>query len=211
MESSSAYIDGYCERVAQGFWGEPLNAVTNLAFIIAAVISWRSIRGHNMPYLYVLSIILFLIGVGSFLFHTFATSWARCYGRPAYFSLRAGLPLHSQPVFLRVALGLVAGSHCVIFSLRIRSGAGHIVRDSPDRGFKRIRRYCPVDLFVRGGTMAAATGRRSRTSDRSGRSFGFHNVQGFGRAALRCESLRHPYGMAYIERRHAGVDDKSSA
>lgn len=76
MESSSTYIDGYCERVAQGFWGEPLNAVTNLAFIIAALISWRSIRGHDMPYLYALSIILFLIGVGSFLFHTFATGWA---------------------------------------------------------------------------------------------------------------------------------------
>lgn len=76
MESSGAYIDGYCERVAQGFWGEPLNAVTNLAFIIAAIISWRSIRGHDMPFLYVLSFILFLIGVGSFLFHTFATGWA---------------------------------------------------------------------------------------------------------------------------------------
>ena len=76
MEGMDTYIDGYCERVAQGFWGEPLNAVTNLAFIIAALISWRSIRGHNMPYLYVLSVILFLIGVGSFLFHTFATAWA---------------------------------------------------------------------------------------------------------------------------------------
>ena len=33
----TAYVDGYCERVAPGLWGEPLNAVTNLAFVLAAI------------------------------------------------------------------------------------------------------------------------------------------------------------------------------
>ena len=29
-------IDAYCERVAQGLFGEPLNALSNLAFFVAA-------------------------------------------------------------------------------------------------------------------------------------------------------------------------------
>lgn len=76
MGDLNAYIDGYCERVAPGFWGEPMNAVTNLAFIIAAAVAWRLVRGRGVPELYALTVILFLIGVGSFLFHTFATGWA---------------------------------------------------------------------------------------------------------------------------------------
>ena len=76
MGDLNAYIDGYCERIAPGFWGEPMNAVTNLAFIIAAVVAWRLVRGRGVPELYALAAILFLIGVGSFLFHTFATGWA---------------------------------------------------------------------------------------------------------------------------------------
>lgn len=76
MGDWNAYIDGYCERIAPGFWGEPLNAVTNLAFIIAAAVAWRLVRGRGVPELYALTAILFLIGVGSFLFHTFATGWA---------------------------------------------------------------------------------------------------------------------------------------
>lgn len=76
MGDLNAYIDGYCERIAPGFWGEPMNAVTNLAFIIAAAVAWRLVRGRGVPELYALTAILFLIGVGSFLFHTFATGWA---------------------------------------------------------------------------------------------------------------------------------------
>ena len=34
----SAQVDNYCERLAPGFWGEPINAFTNLAFLIAAII-----------------------------------------------------------------------------------------------------------------------------------------------------------------------------
>ena len=67
-------IDGYCERLDLTFWAEPINAVTNLAFMIAAVIMWR--RTGGMPLARALCVILFLIGVGSALFHTFATIWA---------------------------------------------------------------------------------------------------------------------------------------
>ena len=67
-------IDGYCERIDFTYWSEPLNAVTNLAFLIAAVIMWR--RSAAVPMARVLSVILGLIGIGSFLFHTHATQWA---------------------------------------------------------------------------------------------------------------------------------------
>ena len=32
-------IDNYCERLDPGFWAEPLNAVTNAAFVIGAMIA----------------------------------------------------------------------------------------------------------------------------------------------------------------------------
>jgi hypothetical protein len=70
----TAQIDGYCERLGPGYWAEPLNAVTNLAFIVAAVFMWRRSAGIGAARL--LCVILFAIGVGSFLFHTHATVWA---------------------------------------------------------------------------------------------------------------------------------------
>ncbi len=67
-------VDGYCERTDLSYWSEPLNAVTNLAFLIAALIMWR--RGVDVSGARVLCVILLAIGVGSFLFHTYATLWA---------------------------------------------------------------------------------------------------------------------------------------
>ena len=34
-------VDGYCERVDAAFWSEPINVVTNAAFLIAALWVWR--------------------------------------------------------------------------------------------------------------------------------------------------------------------------
>lgn len=67
-------FDGYCERTDFTYWSEPLNAVSNIAFIIAAVILWRRCAG--VPMARSLSGILFVIGIGSYLFHTYATVWA---------------------------------------------------------------------------------------------------------------------------------------
>lgn len=65
-------IDAYCERLGPGLWAEPLNAVTNLAFLIAALICARRL-GHPPPPLgMALVVILAAIGLGSGLFHTFA-------------------------------------------------------------------------------------------------------------------------------------------
>ncbi|SPF78354.1 hypothetical protein [Pseudoprimorskyibacter insulae] len=65
-------VDGYCERLGPGLFDEPLNAATNLAFIAVAVWLWPQCRGVAR----VLCAILFAIGTGSLLFHTFAQPWA---------------------------------------------------------------------------------------------------------------------------------------
>lgn len=65
-------IDAYCERTDAGFWAEPVNAATNLAFILAALVMWRRTAREGR----LLAGVLFMIGVGSFLFHTFAEAWA---------------------------------------------------------------------------------------------------------------------------------------
>lgn len=67
-------LDGYCERIDPSFWAEPVNAITNAAFLIAALYMWRRSRGVPMAQL--LCVVLFAIGVGSFLFHTYAQTWA---------------------------------------------------------------------------------------------------------------------------------------
>lgn len=67
-------VDGYCERLGPGLWAEPLNALTNLAFIAAALWVWPRVKG--MPTGHVLAALLFVIGVGSGLFHTLANRWS---------------------------------------------------------------------------------------------------------------------------------------
>ena len=75
-------VDGYCERIGPDFWAEPLNAVTNLAFLLAAYALRRhlatveTISGTRDPQSSVLIVILWAIGLGSLAFHTFATIWA---------------------------------------------------------------------------------------------------------------------------------------
>lgn len=72
-------IDAYCERLDPSFWGEPLNAVSNAAFLIGAAIAWRAAQtqGRSGDWaIQALVAILTAIGIGSFLFHTFATRWA---------------------------------------------------------------------------------------------------------------------------------------
>lgn len=74
----SATIDIYCERLGPGFWAEPVNALSNLAFVAAAI--WGAVaarrRAVTHPVAWVLIVMAGLIGVGSFLFHTYATTWA---------------------------------------------------------------------------------------------------------------------------------------
>jgi hypothetical protein len=69
-------IDGYCERTGAGYWAEPLNALTNAGFLVAAWASWRLAARAGDAGGRVLAAILGLIGAGSWLFHTHAQVWA---------------------------------------------------------------------------------------------------------------------------------------
>ena len=75
----SRRIYGYCERgLSDGFWAEPFNAVTNGSFIFAALLALvLALRAGRLdgPVGW-LTAITFAVGVGSFLFHTYAMVWA---------------------------------------------------------------------------------------------------------------------------------------
>lgn len=72
----TATINGYCERTDSSLWSEPINALTNVAFLVAALVMWRRTGPGRAPIQAVLIVLLFAIGIGSALFHTFATIWA---------------------------------------------------------------------------------------------------------------------------------------
>jgi hypothetical protein len=74
----TAQIDIYCERLGPGFWAEPVNALTNAAFLVAALAGARAASQAGLREVapWALVGLAALIGVGSFLFHTFATPWA---------------------------------------------------------------------------------------------------------------------------------------
>jgi hypothetical protein len=61
-------IDIYCERLDASFWAEPINALSNLSFIVAGYFIWR-LRTPRSTFM---ASLIILIGLGSFSFHTFA-------------------------------------------------------------------------------------------------------------------------------------------
>ncbi|RUS63514.1 hypothetical protein EGN72_03915 [Pseudorhodobacter sp. E13] len=72
-----APVDIYCERLGPGFWAEPVNALSNLAFLAAAL--WAGLEARKRgadAVIWALIGMAGLIGVGSFLFHTFANTWS---------------------------------------------------------------------------------------------------------------------------------------
>jgi hypothetical protein len=66
-------VDIYCERIDASLWSEPINALTNLGFILIGL--YLFLRTEDF-FEKALCINLVLIGVGSFLFHTFAQRWS---------------------------------------------------------------------------------------------------------------------------------------
>jgi len=67
-------VIAYCERTDFTYWSEPVNAVTNAAFLVAAALVWRQTAG--LPLARAMAVVLAVIGLGSFLWHTHATQWA---------------------------------------------------------------------------------------------------------------------------------------
>ncbi|MCU4675109.1 ceramidase [Catenovulum sp. 2E275] len=82
-------MDYYCERIDFSFWSEPVNAMTNLGFILAGLLAFYLLAQanikvkHNHPHinktplhLNLLAGFMIIIGIGSFLFHTLANFWS---------------------------------------------------------------------------------------------------------------------------------------
>ena len=68
-------IDVYCERLSPEFWAEPANAISNLGFVLVGL--WALYRARKCaasPMVVFLSAMVAVVGLGSFLFHTFANT-----------------------------------------------------------------------------------------------------------------------------------------
>ncbi|MGH1367639.1 MAG: ceramidase domain-containing protein [Maritimibacter sp.] len=104
-----AQVDNYCERLDMRFWAEPLNAVTNAAFLIAALVllDWTRSMAAGRMMARALSWILLVLAFGSFAFHTFATTWA--------------MLADVAPIIAFVLLYIFALSHDVMGQNRVKS------------------------------------------------------------------------------------------
>lgn len=73
-----APIDIYCERTGPEIWSEPLNAISNASFLLAAIWAYWTAKQRDVLNWTISSAIILvaLISVGSFLFHTQANVWS---------------------------------------------------------------------------------------------------------------------------------------
>jgi hypothetical protein len=73
MDDLFGQIDLYCERLGPGLWAEPLNAVSNVAFLIAGFWGLAAIRRAKAGgFATLLGWWVVAIGLGSLAFHLFA-------------------------------------------------------------------------------------------------------------------------------------------
>jgi Ceramidase len=73
LRPDTTFLMAYCERLGSpAFWAEPLNAITNAAFLVAAGVTFLVWRRMSPRDVWCLGLILctFAIALGSFLFHT---------------------------------------------------------------------------------------------------------------------------------------------
>lgn len=73
-------VSHYCERTSDALTAEPVNAISNVAFLISAVAAHRLLatasRGSVPELARLLPVLIAIVGAGSFVFHTFAMRWA---------------------------------------------------------------------------------------------------------------------------------------
>ena len=71
-------VDIYCERTDFAFFSEPLNLTSNLAFIIAGWLVLKNLHNSTQEKdAKVFGVLCLVVGVGSALFHSYATVWAQ--------------------------------------------------------------------------------------------------------------------------------------
>ncbi|MFE1600156.1 ceramidase domain-containing protein [Methylobacterium sp. ID0610] len=115
-------VRAYCERTDAGVWAEPLNALSNAAFLIAAILLIRAERRRPSPDPVALALagLVGVIGIGSFLFHTLAVAWAELAD-----VLPIALFIHAYFFLaLRRLLGLGLGASLVLTLAFLAAGFG---------------------------------------------------------------------------------------
>jgi hypothetical protein len=134
-------VDIYCERMSSAFWAEPVNAITNIFFIIAGILAlrlWKNSAARSWETL-VMALLILVVGAGSFTFHTVATRWA---------GLADVLPIaffihFSFGVFLyRVANAGLMASMLGVFAFALYS--------------LNVPKYIPIEVLNRSGQYVGA-------------------------------------------------------
>ena len=163
-------IDLYCERSGPGLWAEPVNTLTNLVFLAAAYATRRLVQnqpsefsGWGLVYsrkhmfsVALLVVLMITIGIGSALFHTFATTWARI--------------LDIVPILLFQVFYLLFYSRTVILMGKLSTAAalgGFFLGALLGRQFPSILNgsliYAPAFLLLNGlGTYHFVTNKKGR-------------------------------------------------
>jgi hypothetical protein len=137
------HVFRYCERgFDPGFWAEPVNALSNAAFLVVAALAAKRMARPQLGALpsgslavrliHLLIALVALIGAGSFLFHVMATRWAQIADvlpiaafivLYLIFALRCLAGLSSPKVALGVATLLAAFAASMAFCPSAVSGA----------------------------------------------------------------------------------------
>lgn len=111
----------YCERLDRAFWAEPLNALSNAAFLVAAAAAFMQWRRASRNDYAVLGLILVAaaIGFGSFAFHTIATRLASLFDVLPIFVFAIGYFYLALRRFLRLGAGIAAGVTLIFLCVAI--------------------------------------------------------------------------------------------
>jgi hypothetical protein len=140
------FVDIYCERLGPGLWAEPINALTNAAFFIAAFFAYKLAQQNKKldSSVIILIALIAVIGAGSSAFHIFATVWAK---------LADSLPiLLYQIAFLwlyaRRIIGLTNGKSALLLALFFAAIVGFA--QFPYAWLNGSLGYAPALLFVLG-------------------------------------------------------------
>ena len=134
----------YSERTGPGLFDEPLNAVTNAAFLIAAWAVWRLARRRRAldGASGVLIALLIAIGIGSTLYHMFANEWSR---------LLDVLPILLFQLFctwLYAREVMCAGAFGAVGILAAYVGIGLLTAQLPHDALNGSLQYAPAWLFL---------------------------------------------------------------
>ncbi|MFI5906944.1 hypothetical protein [Dactylosporangium sp. NPDC051541] len=107
------HVDGYCERVGPALWAEPLNAVSNVAFLVACAVLLIRSRHRTLP------ILLGVVGLCSLSFHTYAVGVTAALDSLSIlvFVLVAVVALTRYGLGVRAGLAWIAAPAFVVFAV----------------------------------------------------------------------------------------------